>query len=46
MNVTYFQKYRVKLRRYKYFGHLLRHDRYYLLQIIMIGKKAGKEALE
>ncbi|CAH2238876.1 jg13686 [Pararge aegeria aegeria] len=32
----------VKKKKVAYLGHLLRHDRYRLLQLIMMGKVAGK----
>ncbi|XP_045783253.1 uncharacterized protein LOC123879530 [Maniola jurtina] len=35
----------IKQRKISYLGHILRHDRYRLLQIIMVGKIAGKRVV-
>ncbi|KAI8436544.1 hypothetical protein MSG28_010075 [Choristoneura fumiferana] len=35
----------IKKRKVAYLGHVLRHDRYELLQLIMMGKVAGKRAV-
>ncbi|CAH2207478.1 jg23512 [Pararge aegeria aegeria] len=35
----------VKKKKVAYLGHVLRHDRYRLLQLIMMGKVAGKRCI-
>ncbi|CAH2217248.1 jg20683 [Pararge aegeria aegeria] len=36
----------IKKRKVKYLGHVLRHERYQLLQLIMMGKVEGERRVE